>query len=188
MECKKIIRVIFAVAVLLGGVAATCNKAHAQFYSVRGNGLLLLSGTINVGCDIAVSQKTSLDIGLYANPIKTNKLSLMGFGVQPGFRFWRFEPNAGSFWGVHLSGAIYDLGNKSDTRKGFLVGPGFSWGHCWLISKRFTIGVEIGAGILYMQDTKRARYTDYTQDEYIYHSKRITVAPTKADVSFVYLF
>lgn len=186
MKRKKIIRILFSLAVLL--LAGYSPAARAQFYSMRANGLLLLTGTLNVGCDIAVSQKTSFDLGIYANPIKTDKLSLMGFGVQPGFRFWRFEPNAGSFWGVHLSGMWYDIGNKSTTRKGFLVGPGFSWGHCWVISKRFTIGVEVGAGILYIHDAKRARETHYSQDEYIYHSKQITIAPTKADVSFVYLF
>lgn len=182
---KKILYLIGSLLLLTAGAA---QEAHAQFYSIRGNGLMLLTGTINVGCDIAVSRKTSFDLGLYANPIKFDKFSIMGFGAQPGFRFWRFEPNAGSFWGVHLSGAWYDWGNKKNTRKGWLVGPGFSWGHCWVISKRFTIGVEIGAGILYMQDTKRPRETHYTEDEYIYHSKRIVVAPTKADVSFVYLF
>lgn len=179
----RALRILFLV-LLAGGSLLT----RAQFYSVRGNGLALLTGTLNVGCDISVNAKTSMDLSLYVNPIKTDKLSLMGFGVQPGFRFWRFEPNAGSFWGVHLSAAWYDVGNKSATRKGFLVGPGASWGHCWLISKRFTIGVEIGVGILYMKDTKRPRSTPVTEDEYIYHSSRITVAPTKADVSFVYLF
>lgn len=185
MKRKKIIRILLGIFLLSAGFSPA---ARAQFYSVRGNGLLLLTGTLNVGCDIALTQKTSFDLGVYANPIKTEKLSLMGFGLQPGIRFWRFEPNAGTFWGVHLSGAWYDIGNKSKTRKGFLIGPGFSWGHCWLISKRFTIGLELGAGLLYMQDTKRARSTPYTEDEYIYHSKRLTVAPTKADVSFVYLF
>lgn len=168
--------------------AAWPTIARAQFYSVRGNGLALLTGTLNVGCDIAVGLKTSFDLSLYANPISTSTLSMQGVGLQPGIRFWRFEPNAGSFWGVHLSTAYYNVGNKSATRKGFLVGPGASWGHCWLISKRFSIGVEIGLGILYMQDTKRPRSTPVTDDEYIYHSRRITLAPTKADVSFVYLF
>ncbi|MDE6499134.1 MAG: DUF3575 domain-containing protein [Rikenella sp.] len=122
MKRRQIIRIMLGMALLTLG-AAVNDKAHAQFYSIRGNGLMLLTGTINVGCDIAVSRKTSFDLGLYANPIKFDKFSIMGFGAQPGFRFWRFEPNAGSFWGVHLSGAWYDWGNKKNTRNGWLVGP-----------------------------------------------------------------
>lgn len=181
-------RPLLVVALCLVLFAGSVSAARAQFYSVKANGLALLTGTINVGCDISLNKKMSVDLGLYVNPIKTKTLSLMGIGFQPGLRFWRFEPNAGSFWGVHLSGAWYDVGNKSATRKGFLVGPGASWGHCWLISKRISIGVEIGLGILFMKDTKRPRETPDTEDEYIEHATRITLAPTKADVSFVYLF
>lgn len=137
---------------------------------------------------MSISPKTSIDLGVYVNPIKTETLSLAGVAFQPGLRFWRFEPNAGMFWGTHLSFAAYDVGDKESTRKGFLAGPGVSWGYCWLISKRFSIGVELGIGILYMKDTKKVREPYFTEDEYIYHSERITIAPTKIDVSFIYLF
>ena len=125
-------------------------------------------------------------MGIYCHPIGGIENLIFTDLCYQGLRFWiilHFK-----FFILELFYFTSELNDKYNTRKGFLVGPGFSWGHCWLISKRFTIGVEIGAGILYMQDTKRPRSTDYTQDEYIYHSKRITVAPTKADVSFVYLF
>ncbi len=186
-KAKRYIRYILLAGILLvaGGAA---REARAQIYSIRGNALALLSGTLNVGADMAVGPKTSVDLSLYVNPISGKKYSSQLYAIQPGARFWRFEPNAGWFFGAHLSAGYYSVGGKQFTRKGYLVGPGGSAGYSLLISKRFTIGFEAGIGILYMSETKRDREVPITNDEYIHRINRFVLAPTKLGVNMVYLF
>lgn len=180
-------RILFiAITALITTVCAP--QAQAQYYSVRVNALALATGTLNAGIDIAVSEKLSLDFSCYYNPIKTGSFRSCVAAVQPGVRYWFYSPHIGSFIGSHLSAANYDVGGKERHNKGFLAGIGFSYGHCWLLSTRWNLGVEIGVGVFYMRDTRRQYDTPYTEDEYIYHNRRFTLAPSKAEVSFSYLF
>lgn len=169
-------------------VVALPNTARGQFYSMRINGLALLTGTINVGAGISLNKKTSLDLALMGNPIKTDNFSLQFAAFQPGARFWLSQTNYAHFFGIHLTAAYYNVANTDYRYEGLTAGLGFSWGYAWLISKRMNIAIELGASVLYMSDKKQAVYTPPAQDLYIYHGRRIAVAPTKCEVSFVYLF
>ena len=107
---------------------------------------------------------------------------------QAGVRFWRFEPNAGPFVGTYIAAGRYDMGNRRRHRKGMLAGAGASYGYCWMLAKRWSLIAEIGAGLYYVRDTRREYFTPWSEDEIIRRSRRLMLLPSKAEVSFSYLF
>ena len=69
-----------------------------------------------------------------------------------------------------------------------MAGIGFSYGYAWLLSKRWNITAEIGIGIYRMTDTRRDRMPPEYEPIFIHHYKRWVVGPSRAEVSFNYLF
>ena len=178
-------RVLGWAAVLL---LCAASPVRAQFYSVRTNGLMWLTGTPNVGFGVAVSKKWSVDAMLGGNPIATPTFKMQGVFLQEGVRNWLYEANAGFFWGIHFTQAIYDVGNAEFYNKGFLAGAGVSVGYALYLSRRWNLTFELGGSALYMQNTRAEYEVPDHRDEYIYRSKGWVLAPTKAEVSIVYLF
>lgn len=177
---KKYILIIIAIV--------SCGLANAQFSAVRTNALSWATGTINVGVDIRLHNNVSLDLYAYCNPIYAPAIRSQIVGFQPAIRYWLYETQVGPFFGIHGTFAGYDVGNKEFHYRGYFAGVGVSYGYNWILSKRWSMGVELGIGAVYMNDVKRDYSTHYTEDEMIYHYKRWTAAPTKAEVSFIYLF
>ena len=102
--------------------------------------------------------------------------------------YWFFEEYVGHFLGTHLAAAKYDIGGNRFHRKGWLTGLGFSYGYSWLLSTRWNLSVEAGVGFYYMRDTRRDHYVPDDRDEYIYHTRRLVLGPSKCTVGFTYLF
>lgn len=163
-------------------------RAYGQHYSVRGNALLLATGTINAGISYDINTKWQVDLALMGNPIKTNSLSLLGFVAQPGVRYWLSQTNYSHFFSGYLNAGGYDLMFANRTYKGFTVGLGVGWGYYFPIKKRLNIGVELGVGLLYTNDTNQNVFTPDQEDHYIYKTDRIIFAPTKLEFCVVYLF
>lgn len=183
MKMRRIIRIACLVALLFCSV-----QSKAQFYSVRTNMLGWLTASPNVGFGIAVSRKTSFDFELMGGFLKLPQFSTQAIMAQEGMRFWFLEVNAGSFLGFHFTQALYDVGNAKYLYRGQAYGVGLSYGHSWYVAKRWNIGIEIGASVMYMDDAQSERKLDYTQNTFVKNSQRIMVLPTKFAVTVVYLF
>ena len=84
-------------------LSLTVSTASAQDTAIRVNTLGLVTGTINVGVDIAIADKWSVDISAYWNPIDTPHLRAKALAAAAGIRRWRFEPHVGLFWGAHTA-------------------------------------------------------------------------------------
>ena len=108
--------------------------------------------------------------------------------VQLGGRYWFYESFVGHFFGQHLTYVGYDLGNRTRHYKGHAYGLGISYGYAWMLSKRWNVAVEAGVGLFHTEDTRRDPAVSDWEDEYIYHNRRWTLAPTKLEVSFSYIF
>ena len=108
--------------------------------------------------------------------------------VQLGGRYWFYESFVGHFLGQHLTYVGYDLGSRTKRYKGHACGLGVSYGYAWMLSKRWNVAVEAGAGLYRTKDTRRDPTVGDWDDEYIYHYRRWTLAPTKLEVSFSYIF
>lgn len=183
IKMKRIIMILSCTCLL-----CLTQRVQAQFYAVRFNTLALATGTISGGMDVAVSKKTSLDLTLYWNPLRFSSFQTTFLVGQAGVRFWRFEPNTGPSLGVHVAGGRYDIGGRRLHYKGFVVGLGVSYGYSWLLSKRWSLTAEIGAGLFYTDDTRRDYFTPWSDDELIRHNRRLMILPSKAEIGFSYLF
>lgn len=163
-------------------------KLQAQYSAVRTNALGWLAGTPNIGLDVAVSPRWSVEGCTYWNPIKTSNFRTTAVGVSAGMRYWRFEPHVGSFWGLHTAYGRYDVGGKIWHYKGFFTGLGASYGYSRLIKTRWNLTAELGIGCFYSKDKKQKYVYPNCDDIYIYHYQRIVLAPSRSEISVSYLF
>ena len=83
---------------------------------------------------------------------------------------------------------ILRLGSRTKRYKGHAYGLGVSYGYAWMLSKRWNIALEAGIGLYHTRDTRRDPTVSDWEDEYIYHYRRWTLAPSKLELSFSYIF
>ncbi len=164
------------------------NSASAQFCSARINALSALTGTLDVGVDIALTDNITLDVAAQYNPININSFSLSHYGAEVGAKYWVFENFVGHFMGAHLGYTNYDIGNKKSRYDGNAYRWGVSYGYAWILSVHWNVAVEAGFGLCYTKDKEYDPTPDDWEVEYIYNHRRITLIPTRIGVTFNYLF
>ena len=163
-------------------------RAAAQIFAVRANALAACGATLNAGAEAALTDNWSLELSGYWNPVNTASLSMNFHAVQIGSRYWLYESFVGHFVGGQLSYVGYDLGSRTRRYDGRAYGIGFSYGYAWMLSKRWFVILEAGIGLYRTRDTRRDPTVGDWDDEYIYHYRRWTLAPSRLEVSFSYLF
>ena len=173
---------------LLMCLAAIHHRTAAQFFGVRANALTALTGTVAVGAEAALTDNWTVETSAYWNPIRTERLTTQVGAVQLGVRHWFYEDFVGHFLGLHASWVDYRIGNRRRTYDGRAYCIGISYGYAWILSKRWNLVVEAGAGLYRTRDTRRDPVTSDWGDRYIRHARRWTLAPSKLEVSFNYLF
>ena len=183
MKSKIIVFTLFLAA--LWGVP---RRAAAQFFAVRADALAALAGTLHLGAEASVADKWTLETSVYWNPIRTSGLSMNFGAVQIGPRYWFYESFVGHFIAAQLSWVSYDLGRRTRRYDGNACGIGLSYGYAWMLSKRWNIAVEAGVGLFHTRDTRRDPTVSDWEVEYIYHTRRWTLLPSRLEVSFSYLF
>lgn len=110
------------------------------------------------------------------------------YAAQIGTKRWLYEAFVGHFIGSQLTYGNYLYGGSRRYYKGGMAGLGFSYGYAWLLSKRWNVTAEIGIGVFYMKDTRRDRIPPEYESIFIHHYKRWVVGPSRAEISFNYLF
>ena len=181
-------KIIIAILSVVVGNLMYPQRIEAQFCAVKANALAALTGTVNLGVDVSVADKWTVDLSGYWNPINSPSISSRFYGVQAGTKHWLYESFVGHFFGVQLTYGNYLWGNSSRYFRGNLTGVGFSYGYSWMLSKRWNVTVEAGLGLFYMNDTRRERVDPAYEPIYIRRYKRLAVGPSRAEVSFSYLF
>lgn len=162
--------------------------AKAQYTAVRINALGWATGTLNMGVDVAVSDKWSVELSGYWNPIDGDNLRFKVLSATFGVRRWRFEPHVGFFYGVHTTVTKYKIGNRHRRYNGWMAGIGSSVGYSWMLSRRWNITLEGGLGLFWMDDVLWPPHSAQTEDIILTHSKRLALVPSKIELSFSYLF
>ena len=125
---KKISFLLIVVTLL---VWDTCQQTFAQDMALKTNLLYDATTTINLGYEVALNHKTTLDIlvnynpwtlghkwvGLYESELTQPSPSaseraakLKHLAIQPEIRWWLCEKFNGHFFGVHLHGGIFNVG------------------------------------------------------------------------------
>lgn len=178
-------------------IALSCAASlGAQSIAVKTD---LLTGVLtspNIGAEVKLSERFSLEAGFHYNPFPAGKdKRWKHWFVQPELRYWMCQPFGGHFFGVHLMYGEYNVGNmklplglfkgvRSQRYEGDFLGAGLSYGYHFILSPRWSIETSLGVGFL---RTKYERYRCFHCGEQTGSGTRNFIAPTKAAVSLVYI-
>lgn len=178
--------------------ATTITTVSAQKVAVKTNLLYDAMTNINLGVEIGLGKRTSLDISGQINPWTYNEKTnskLKHIMVQPEFRYWLCQRFSGHFFGIHPTWAHYNVGamdlpfglTTNSLAKyrynGDLYGVGVGYGYQWVFKKRWAVEAEIGAGYLYLNHKK---YSCESCGEFLGDQKIHYFGPTKAAVSLIF--
>lgn len=183
---------IFAFCVIL----ATTGIASAQNIGIKTNFAHWATLTPNIGAEIALSRKYTLEIGGGLNRFTfENNSKAQHWVVQPELRYWLCESYNGHFFGLHGIAAEYNMGGidvpvgrlkrlKDHRYEGFAFGAGLSYGYQWVLSKRWNFELSIGGGYAYITYDK---YPCVICGNKIESGDEHYFGITKAAVSLIYL-
>lgn len=171
-------------SLLLSVLILFAASSFAQEIAVKTNAAYWATATLNLGAEVAVGPKMTIDLTGNYNPFrfKDNK-KIMHWAVQPEVRFWTCRKFAGHFFGIHGHYGKYNGGIKKYRYDGWLAGAGVSYGYQWVIGKRWNLEAELGVGYAYLD------YDKYLRDKcgkFIDSGHRNYFGPTKLSVSFMY--
>lgn len=194
LEMKRVCRPGLLV---LAGLFLLGSPAYAQVVAVKTNLLYWGTTTPNLGVEVGLGKRTTLDfVGTY-NPWQFNhNTKIKHFTLQPEFRLWKCERFNGGFWGFHATYGQYNAGGvhlpldifrglRTNRYQGWLVGAGVSYGHQWYLGPHWNLEATFGFGYMYF---KFDRYECPRCGEFLGKGERHYFGPTKVGVSFVYLF
>ena len=154
-------------AVFLCALLVLPQTLKAQRLAVKTNILSDLTTTVNLGAEVALAPRWSLDVSGNYNAWDFDEYRKQKqWMVQPEARFWFCETFNGHFLAAHLIGGEFNMAdpffpfslNKAlkDYRfEGWMYGAGIGYGYHWILSPRWSIEAEIGVGYV---GTKHEQY------------------------------
>ena len=171
--------------------ALTSFSAVAQDFALKTNILYDATSTINVGCEIGIAPKWTMDVsGNYnAWDMSRDRMWRHAF-IQPEARYWLCDRFSGHFIAAHLHSGIYNISNieqlKGYRLQGWFAGAGVGYGYALILNRHWNMEFELGVGYAYTCSDKFEcqQCGSMIYDDRPYHY----VGPTKAAISFVYLF
>ena len=143
--------VILVLTVSLPGILA-------QKAAIKNNLLYDATATPNLALEMALSRKTTLELGAGLNWFDfSDNRKFKHLLVQPELRWWTCDVFNGHFFGIHAHGAQFNVGGwdipvgrldtfKDNRYEGYLYGGGISYGYQWILSPRWNFEASIGGG------------------------------------------
>ena len=180
-------------------LCAPCT-VKGQNVSVKSNLLYDAAATINLGAEVKVAPRWSVELtgDLNAWTIKGHRWR--HWFVQPEGRYWFCDAFAKHFIGFHGIGGKFNVGNidtgisflGTDLRKlkdaryqGWGVGAGIAYGYALPLARSWNMEFEIGFGYVYLE-YDRFECVDCGRKTGSGHHNY--VGPTKAAINLVYIF
>ena len=180
-----------------------CSDGYAQNVSIKSNLLYDATGTVNLGIETSLCPPHwtfDLSGNLNAWIMPDESLRKHAF-VQPELRYWLCDSFAGHFFGLHLHGGIFNIGNlntdfkfagtdfsilKDHRFQGWFAGAGVGYGYALPIDVHWNLEFEIGAGYAYsMYDMYEcAECGEVIRNNHPHHYFGLT----KAAICIAYLF
>ena len=185
-------KILVCILFILGLLPA---ESKAQKIAVKSNLLYDATTTMNLGLEVALARKWTLDIPVNYNPWKFDDTRMKHWGIQPELRYWFCESFNRTFIGLHAHYVDFNVGGLPDwplisenmqnmRYQGQLYGGGVSIGHSWILKKRWSIEASLGLGyarIIY------EKYPCATCGTKLKDTSKNYVGPTKASVSLIYV-
>lgn len=190
---------------LIMGVLFLClfpSVVYAQMQSkgpaiaLKTNALYWATTTPNLGFEVALGKKLTLDVSGGYNPFTfgDNK-KMKHWLIQPELRWWTCETYNGHFLGAHIHGGTYNVGGvdlplgafpslKDYRYEGEFYGGGLSYGYQWILNGRWSLEGEIGVGYA------RINYDKYgcpKCGEFLGSDSHDFFGVTKAAISIIYI-
>ncbi len=165
-KLKKTLRLIIAVFVF----ASAAQAAMAQEVALKTNLLYDATTTPNLGIEVGVGKKNTLQLFYGLTPWKFNSDShgqrfAKHWLLMPEYRWWTCTKFNGHFIGAHLMGGEFNAASVSlpipgfffsgenipkavkDTRfQGAFAGLGVTYGYQWILSRHWNVEAEVGVG------------------------------------------
>ena len=163
------IRIITAILSFI--LTMSIQNVPAQSAMVKTNAIYAgATLTPNIGVEIRLGDKSTLDIGGGYNPwylkgsMDSNK-KFVHWISQAEFRYWLCQSFDRHFLGVHLLASEYNISQKkldfifgADSQKyrfqGYGLGAGISYGYQWLLSRNWSLEANLGIGAVFMDYDK----------------------------------
>lgn len=145
--------------------------ASAQNLAIKTNLVYDATATVNLGVEIGLGKRTTLDISGNYNAWYTDKDAnekIRHMLVQPEFRYYFCEKMSGHFLGAHALFTEYNvcgenwllgaLGQMSSLNgeyipesryQGVGYGAGLAYGYDWVLCSRLNLEFTVGAGYIY---------------------------------------
>ncbi len=203
-DLNALMKKLVLLLALMAASLFTASHAQAQRVGIKTNLLYDATTTINLGVEVGVAKKLTLDLSGNLNLWDwKNNMKWKHWMVQPELRFWTCQRFNGHFFGVHALAAEYnvgnlpiprnltflgmDIGSLATTRyEGWAFGAGLAYGYALPLSKHWNLEGEIGLGAVYsISDSFGCNACDRSLAQ---NQRRIMPMLTKAAISIVYLF
>ena len=196
MKRKLSFCLLFAL-IFLGGLPSV----GAQDWAVKTNIVYDATATANLGVDIGLAPKCTLDFSGNINAwSKNDKTKWKHWLLQPEARYWFCDRFSRHFVGVHGIAAAFNFGSIKNNLsflgtdfsvlstmryQGYAFGGGVAYGYAFMLSKHINLELEAGFGYLYL-DYEKFSCSDCGRR--IGDGNHHYVGPTKAALNLVFLF
>ena len=193
-------------ATLLATFGAIGN-ANAQKVAVKSNILYWATTTPNLGVEVALADRWTLEVEGGYNPWTLNSaknLKAKHWLVSPEVRYWFCESFHGHFIGLNANYAQFNISGmpvskcflefrssaaqEGDSKKarlnGWTVGAGVTYGYQFILSRRWNLELTAGVGIWY---TEYDRFESRKCGMFEQAVRKHAFGPTSLGISFIYL-
>lgn len=191
----------FCILVFLLLMGSSMSQVRAQDWAIKSNVLYDATATINLGVEIGLAPKWTLDISGNLNAwSKDEQTRWKHWLVQPEARYWFCDRFSRHFIGAHAIGGAFNLGSinnnlsflgtdfsvlKEKRYQGYAYGGGIAYGFAFMLSEHINLELEAGFGYMYLDyDIYECGNCGRRIDEDTHHY----VGPTKAAINLVFLF
>ncbi len=184
------------VFIVIAFIAFISMSMHGQI-ALKTNVLMDGFRLPNLGAEIGIGQKYTIDATFFYNPWKfSHNKQLKLFLAQPEFRYWLCDKFNGHFFGAHLMGGVYNVmgfkppfalwSDMKDFRyRGHLWGGGITYGYQFVLGKHWNAEAALGLGYAYVTYKK---HSCGNCGEMIEKSHKNYWGPTKLALTLIYLF
>lgn len=191
----------FCLLLILLFVGGGRTSLYAQEYAVKTNALADATATLNLGVEVGVAPKWTVDLsGSYNAWSKNESVKWKHLLIQPEVRYWFCDRFSRHFVGAHLLGGAFNVGRVrnnlsilgtdfsvlNDMRyQGYAYGGGVAYGFAFMLSKGINLELEAGFGYAYLDyDIFKCSGCQRKVGDDSHHY----VGPTKAAVNLVFVF
>ena len=178
---------------------ASLLTANAQKVALKTNLLYDATTTPNLGAELAMGKKSTLQLFYGLNPWKfasDRTKQLCHWLLMPEYRYWTCQKFNGHFFGIHALGGQYNVGGidlpnpvfkdlDEKRYEGWYAGGGLTYGYQWLLSRHWNLEASVGVGYI------RFHYKEFPCTEcgaLIQENNKNYFGPTKFALNLMYCF